>query len=149
MPVEPSPEMRPVFASTVLKTHPEDYLVVSIDRAEEEDARIAFKDLKPWSSVTYDHMEVSVVLSVPEWSRLRERFTAYRAEGPYKLITFDIVLDLSLVGFLSVVSSVLADEGVSIYALSTYLRDHILVRKADAGRAVAALERLIDRCRDY
>jgi len=38
---------------------------------------------------------------------------------------------------------------VSIYALSTYLRDHILVRKADAGRAVATLERLIDRCRDY
>lgn len=45
--MEPSPEMRPVFASTVLKTHPEDYLVVSIDRAEEENARIAFKDLKP------------------------------------------------------------------------------------------------------
>jgi hypothetical protein len=146
--VEPSPEMRPVFASTVLKTHLEDYLVVSVDRAEEA-ARIAFTDLKPWSSVTYDHMEVSVVLSESEWRRLRDRFTAYEVEGPYTLITFDIVLDLSLVGFLSVVSSVLADEGVSIYALSTYLRDHILVRKEEAGRAVAALERLIDRCRDY
>jgi hypothetical protein len=149
MPVEPIPEMRPVFASTALKTHPEDYLVVSIDRAEEETARIAFKDLEPWSSVTYDHMEVSVVLSESEWKKLRDRFTAYRAEGPYTLITFDIVLDLSLVGFLSVVSSVLADEGVSIYALSTYLRDHILVRKEDAGRAVSALEGLIDMCRDY
>jgi len=147
--MEPSPEMRPVFASTVLKTHPEDYLVVSVDRAEEENARTAFKDLEPWGSVTYDHMEVSVVLSESEWRRLRDHFTAYEVEGPYKLITFDIVLDLSLVGFLSVVSSVLADEGVSIYALSTYLRDHILVRKADAGRAVATLERLIDRCRDY
>lgn len=145
----PSPEMRPVFASTVLKTHPEDYLVVSIDRAEEERARVAFKGLEPWSSVTYDHMEVSVVLSESKWMELRDRFTAYRVEGPYTLITFDIVLDLSLVGFLSVVSSVLADEGVSVYALSTYLRDHMLVRKEDAGRAVAALERLIDRCRDY
>jgi len=65
------------------------------------------------------------------------------------LITFDIVLDLSLVGFLSVVSSVLADEGVSIYALSTYLRDHILVKKVDAARAIAALDRLIERCRVY
>ncbi len=145
----PSPEMRPVFASTVLKTHPEDYLVVSIDRAEEERARAAFMDLKPWSSVTYDHMEVSVVLNESQWEEFRDGFTAYRVEGPYTLITFDVVLDLSLVGFLSVVSSVLADEGVSIYALSTYLRDHILVGKADASRAVAALERLIDRCRDY
>ena len=147
--MEPSPEMRPVFASTVLKTHPEDYLVVSIDRAGEERARVAFKDLEPWSSVTYDHMEVSVVLSESQWEELRDGFTAYRVEGPYTLITFDIVLDLSLVGFLSVVSSVLADEGVSIYALSTYMRDHILVRKEDAGRAVAALEGLIERCRIY
>ena len=145
----PSPEMRPVFASTVLKTHPKDYMVVSIDRAEEEDARIAFKDLKPWSSVTFDHMEVSVVLKEREWERLGDGFESCLVEGPYTLITFDIVLDLSLVGYLSVVSSVLADEGVSIYALSTYMRDHILVRKEDAGRAVAALERLIDRCRDY
>jgi hypothetical protein len=149
MPLEPSPEMRPVFASTVLKTHPEDYLVVSIDRAEEERARVAFKDLGPWSSVTYDHMEVSVVLSESKWLELRDRFTAYRVEGPYTLITFDIVLDLSLVGFLSVVSSVLADEGVSIFALSTYLRDHILVKKVDAVRAVEALEGLIEGCRDY
>ncbi len=147
--MEPSPEMRPVFASTVVKTHPDDYVVVSIDRAEETEAREAFLGLQPWGSVTYDHMEVSVVLRESEWVRLRDRFTAYRVEGPYTLITFDIVLDLSLVGYLSVVSSVLADEGVSIYALSTYLRDHILVKKVDAGRAVAALERLIERCRLY
>lgn len=149
MPVEPSPEMRPVFASTVVKTHPDDYVVVSIGRAEEESAREAFRDLKPWSSVTFDHEEVSVVLRETEWGRLKDGFRSYRVEGPYTLITFDIVLDLSLVGYLSVVSSVLADEGVSIYALSTYLRDHILVKKVDAGRAVAALERLIERCKLY
>ena len=149
MPVEPSPEMRPVFASTVLKTHPEDYCIVSIGRAEERRAREAFKDLEPWGSVTYCHEEVSVVLKEREWERLGDGFESCLVEGPYTLITFDIVLDLSLVGYLSVVSSVLADEGVSIYALSTYLRDHILVKKVDAGRAVAALERLIERCRRY
>ncbi len=149
MPVEPSPEMRPVFASTVLKTHPDDYVVVSIDRAEEMETRETFKNLQPWSSVTYDHEEVSVVLRESEWGRLKDGFRSYRVEGPYTLITFDIVLDLSLVGFLSVVSSVLADEGVSVYALSTYLRDHILVKKVDTGRAVSALERLIERCKRY
>ena len=149
MPVEPSPEMRPVFASTVVKTHSDDYVVVSIGRVEEERAREVFKGLQPWSSVTYDHDEVSVVLRESEWGRLGDGFRSHRVEGPYTLITFDIVLDLSLVGFLSVVSSVLADEGVSIYALSTYLRDHILVKKVDAGRAVAALERLIEGCKLY
>jgi hypothetical protein len=42
---------------------------------------------------------------------------------------------------------VLAEEGVSIYAISTYLRDHILVRKEDSPRAVAALRKLIEEYR--
>ncbi|MCW4012778.1 MAG: ACT domain-containing protein, partial [Candidatus Bathyarchaeota archaeon] len=61
-------------------------------------------------------------------------------------ITFDIVLDLSLVGFLSVVSAILADEGISIYAISTYLRDHILVKTSEVEKTIQVLENLINRC---
>ena len=68
-------------------------------------------------------------------------------EGPYRLITFEIVLDLSVVGFLAAVSARLAEEGVSIYALSTFLRDHILVKGEDADRAAEALRRLIEECK--
>jgi hypothetical protein len=55
---------------------------------------------------------------------------------------------LSLVGFLSVVSSLLAENGVSIYALSTYLRDHILVKKEDAAKATELLNGLVERSRE-
>ena len=37
--MQPSPEMRPVFAQTTLKEHPDDYVIVSIKRDEEETAR--------------------------------------------------------------------------------------------------------------
>jgi len=103
--------------------------------------------LRPFSSVTYDHGEVSLVVRASEWAVNEPRFRGAKVEGSYTLITFDIVLDLALVGYLSVVSSLLAEKGVSIYALSTYLRDHILVKKEDSEKAVEALTRLIERSR--
>jgi hypothetical protein len=146
--MQPSPEMRPVFAQTTLKEHPDDYVIVSIKRDEEETARRLLFGLAPFSSVTFDHEEVSVVLRSADWEALRGDFDGYGLEGPYRLITFDIVLDLSLVGYLSVVSTRLAEAGISIYALSTYLRDHIMVKKQDAPKALEALQALVEECRE-
>ena len=49
-------------------------------------------------------------------------------------------LEFSLVGILSRLSGALAAAGVSIFALSTYDTDLILVRATDQSRAVAALQ---------
>lgn len=144
--MEISNSIRMLLAETRIAVHPDDYAIVSISRDEEAEARRLLRDLGPFSSVALDAAEVSVVLRAEEWDRLRGRFAGYDEEGPYRLITFDIVLDLSVVGFLAAVSARLAEEGISIYALSTFLRDHILVREEDAERAVEALQDLIDEC---
>ena len=141
--IEPAPGMLPVFAGTKLKVHPGDYLIVSLPPGAAAWARGL--RLRPFSSVTLDHGEVSLVLRAEDWARVGAGARDAKVEGPYTLITFDIVLDLSLVGYLSVVSTLLADNGISIYALSTYLRDHILVRKGDSQRAVELLEALVER----
>ena len=47
---------------------------------------------------------------------------------------------------MAVVSARLAEAGVSIYALSTFLRDHILVKSGDAEKAVDVLRGLVDEC---
>jgi len=143
--VEPSPSMLPFFADTKLIVHPDDYVLVSVP--PDQGAEAYRLRLRPFSSVTYDHGEVSLVVRASEWTVNESRFREAKVEGPYTLITFDVVLDLALVGYLSVVSSLLAEEGVSIYALSTYLKDHILVRKMDSEKAVEALTRLIERSR--
>jgi len=64
------------------------------------------------------------------------------------LITFDIVLELSIVGYLAAFSARLAEAGVSIYALSTFLRDHVLVKAEDSERAMKVLQGFIAECRD-
>lgn len=139
--------MIPVFASTRLKLHPREYVIVSLPVEEKEKALELFKSLLPFSSVTIDSEEVSLILSVEDWEDMQGIFPHYEVEGLYRAITFDIVLDLSLVGYLSVVSAVLADAGISIYAVSTYLRDHILVKAEESGEAMRVLVELIQRCK--
>jgi len=48
-------------------------------------------------------------------------------------------LDLGLTGVLAAVAVPLADAGISIFAISTYDTDYVLVREVALGDAIAAL----------
>ncbi len=145
--IQMTTDMKKIFAETIVKEHSDDYSIVFIEPRDEEKARTLLRILRPYSSVTYTGEEVSVVLRSDDWEKLKANFPGYKEEGPYRLITFDIVLDLSIVGFLSVVSTALAESGVSIYAISTYLKDHILVKKRDATKAIAVLNDLVSEAK--
>ena len=49
------------------------------------------------------------------------------------------VLDFSLIGILSKLSGILAENNIGIFAVSTYNTDYILVKKENFGRAMDAL----------
>ena len=49
------------------------------------------------------------------------------------------VLDFSLIGILSRLSGILAENGIGIFAVSTYNTDYILVKAADFDKALQAL----------
>lgn len=49
------------------------------------------------------------------------------------------VLDFSLIGILSKLSGILADNKIGIFAVSTYNTDYILVKKEDFAKAQAVL----------
>ena len=50
-------------------------------------------------------------------------------------------LDFSLTGILSRIATVLADERIGIFAVSTYDTDYILVKRENLDRAAEALKR--------
>ena len=78
--------------------------------------------------------EISLVCEeryIPEAAKESERgWRALRVEG---------ILDFSLTGVLSELSGALAWWGISLFALSTYNTDYILVRKDSLKAACAAL----------
>ena len=49
------------------------------------------------------------------------------------------VLDFSLIGILSRISSILAENEIGIFAISTYNTDYILTRKENYGKALKVL----------
>ncbi len=63
-------------------------------------------------------------------------------EGDWRMITFDMVLPLSLVGFFAAVSGALVDAGVNLFTVSAYTTDHVFVKNQKLETAVKALEKL-------
>jgi hypothetical protein len=84
-------------------------------------------------SITKTSDELSVVCpqdNIPKNIICEKDWRILRIIGP---------LDFSLIGILSSISTILAKKGISIFAVSTYDTDYILVRDKDTGSAIEAL----------
>ena len=62
-----------------------------------------------------------------------------RREDGWRAFRIEGILDFSLIGILSELSSLLAREGIGLFAISTFNTDYILVKKENFPRAIAAL----------
>jgi hypothetical protein len=60
----------------------------------------------------------------------------------YRLITFDVVLAPTLVGFMAIVTRALADAHISVLPFAAYSRDHIFVSQQDFDMALTVLQNL-------
>lgn len=67
---------------------------------------------------------------------------ALEIETDWKIVTFDMILPFGLSGFLARISGKLSDAGISIFAISSYSTDHILVKKKDLTETINQLEKL-------
>ena len=65
--------------------------------------------------------------------------TVEREDG-WKAFRIQGVLDFSLIGILSKISTVLADNQIGIFAVSTYNTDYILVKAENLDRSLSVLE---------
>lgn len=85
-------------------------------------------------SLTRTSEELSVVC---QQERIPETVVV---EKGWRILKIEAVLDFGLVGILASISKVLAEAGISIFVLSTFDTDYILVKEELLGNAVTALE---------
>ena len=105
----------------------------SICRLPPETPIPAWATREPFYSATATAEELSVVCRtphVPSGVRREDGWNALRVVGP---------LDFSLTGILAALATPLAENGISIFAVSTFDTDYLLVRGADLQRAVGTL----------
>ena len=75
---------------------------------------------------------VCITSEVPENTIQRDDcWKAFRIQG---------VLDFSLIGILAKIATILADNGISIFAVSTYNTDYVLIKKENYQKALEVLQ---------
>jgi hypothetical protein len=66
--------------------------------------------------------------------------TTVEREDGWRGFRIEGALDFSLIGILSRISTVLAENGIGIFAVSTFNTDYILVKEEDFEKAARVLE---------
>jgi hypothetical protein len=87
----------------------------------------------PFVSVTRTDGELSVVCAeefVPDGTNCENGWRIFQVAGP---------LEFSLTGVLAAIAAPLADAGVSIFAISTFDTDYVLVKEESLAKAAEAL----------
>lgn len=90
---------------------------------------------RPFFSISKTEDELSIVClehQIPEGVKAETGWRGIKVEGP---------LDFSLTGILASLSQPLAEGGVSIFAISTYDTDYLLVKQHSLPKAIEILER--------
>ena len=84
--------------------------------------------------VTRTESELSIVCPEQQLPR------GTKAERDWRLLRVEGKLSFSLTGVLASITSPLGDAQISVFAISTYDTDYVLVRDAELNRAIQALE---------
>ncbi len=98
----------------------EDYSLVNLDseynfigRTDEEKSLVCITSEVPTNTIKRD-----------------DGWKAFRIQG---------ILDFSLIGILAKIATVLADNGISIFAVSTYNTDYVLIKKENYQKGLDVL----------
>jgi hypothetical protein len=136
--------VRKALQEVHLYTDGVDYSIIKLPpRAITVAAGIVAEIGEAFCTLIADKDEVSLIIPVEAIEDFAKRLKDHQASPrPYRLITFDLPLDFSLIGFMAVVSQALAEADVSILPIAAYSRDHLLVPANQFDIAFQALKRL-------
>lgn len=92
--------------------------------------------LNEWSFISKTDDEVSYVCKSDE-----KPINCIEAQEGYSLLRFTEDLDLSLIGILAKLCTILAEAQISVFTISTYNTDYILIKEDQQQKAAAALRK--------
>lgn len=127
---------------TRVEVSAETYVVVSL-RHEDWTRVLENPELSPRGDASYmlmrDAYEVTLVLNETDWRTMRHAARDAKVESGFRLVTLNIQLGWQVVGFLALVTKIMAEAGIAVGAISAFSRDHLLIKQDDLGTALRAL----------
>ncbi len=135
-------ETRAILRHTGVSVHPDEFAVVSVEK-ENWAKVLQTPNAGPSASspfmVLSDPYEITLILTHRDLDAARAALEGSRVEYGFRMLTFTVELDFNVVGFMAEISRILAEANISIFALSSFSRDHLLVRQEDLANALKAL----------
>ena len=125
-----------------VEVSPETFFLVSLPHADWvkllENPELSPRMTAPFM-IFRDKWEVTLLLDAVDFGTIRHAIRNAKTEGNFRLLSFDIELDFSVVGYLAEVTRILAEAEISIVALSAFSRDHVLIKQADLAKGLKVL----------
>ncbi len=134
-----------IFPHTRLYTDDIRYDIVHFPLNERKKAlQLLDSGQSAFSTFIQDKDEITVVVPSAILTKLSDSPQGIDVSAGWRLITFDIILEHDVIGFLAAISKCLAGVGVSIFALSAYERDHLLIPAGSFDTAWRTLTDLLE-----
>ena len=139
--------MHNLLKKTRVEVAPETYFIVSL-RDEDWRRLLENPELSPRMTAPFmifkDKWEVTLILDEIDYGTSRHAMRDAKVEGGFRLLSFDLVMDFNVVGFLAEVSRILAEANISIFAVSAFSRDHLLIKQDDLPKALKVLGEYVE-----
>lgn len=97
------------------------------------------KSLPNSFAVIKDKNEITVII---DQSRIKNNKDIIKIDKDWRIIAFDMILPFNLVEFIAKISKNLADAGISIFVISAFSTDYILVKEKNLAKAISKLKTL-------
>lgn len=136
-----------LLRKTKVEVSPDIYNLISLTHEDWrrllENAELSPRMTAPFM-IFSDKYEVTLLLDEIDFGTLRHAIRNAKTERGFRLLTFDIHLDFNVVGFLAEVSRILAEANISVVAVSSFSRDHLLIKQADLAKALKVLGEYVE-----
>jgi hypothetical protein len=147
IPTKTIPEL---LRETRIEVEPATYALLGLSH-QEWSRMLEDPELSPRADAPFmifrDQREVTLLLQEDDLVRIRHVARDARVERGFRLLTFELELPWNVVGYLAQVTKILAAAQIPVGALSSFSRDHILVKQEDLGKALRVLgEHVAELC---
>lgn len=135
-----SPES--ILSESGIAVHPDEFAFISVGK-EDWWSVLSNSPAGPNRETPYfvfdDGYEITLLLGRGDLENSRTALGRARIDRGWRLLTFTAPMGFEVVGFLALVAKILAVAGISMMAVSSFSRDHVLVKQKDLTVALEAL----------
>lgn len=136
-----------LLRGTKVEIAPETFVLISLSH-ENYRRLLENPELSPRGAAPFmllaDKYETTMLLDAIDWQTMRHAARDAKIEDNFRLLTFTLELDWSVVGFLAFVAKTLAEAGISVGVISAFSRDHLLIKQEDLPRALKILSQYVE-----